>query len=114
MRVFSIQHDRQGLPEVERISPCVDDVASRLTSLPEVNGAVVLNTCNRVEVLLDTTGEASNTRLRAALNTAFDTPPVWGRPIASSGRPPPFQAWWSRRSRRHRSPEASSPGRVGG
>ena len=77
MRVFSIQHDRQGLPEVERISPCVDDVASRLTSLPEVNGAVVLNTCNRVEVLLDTTGEASNTHLRAALNAAFDSPPVW-------------------------------------
>ncbi|HRA04955.1 MAG TPA: hypothetical protein PK963_06195, partial [Arachnia sp.] len=77
MRVFSIQHDRQGLPEVERTSACVDDVAARLISLPEVNGVVVLSTCNRVEVILDTTGEASNSILRVALNSSFDPPPAW-------------------------------------
>ncbi|MHA6512103.1 glutamyl-tRNA reductase [Tessaracoccus sp. Z1128] len=77
MRVFSIQHDRQGLPEVERVSACVDDVAGRLTSLPEVNGAIVLSTCNRVEILLDTTGGASNSHLRAALNAGFDAAPSW-------------------------------------
>ena len=77
MRVFSIQHDRQGLPEVERTSACLDDVAARLTSLPEVNGAVVLSTCNRVEVILDTDGGASNTTLRVALNASFDVAPAW-------------------------------------
>ena len=52
MRVFSIQHDRQGLPEVERTSASVDAVAARLISLPEVNGVVVLIKGNRVEVIL--------------------------------------------------------------
>ncbi|HHT13436.1 MAG TPA: glutamyl-tRNA reductase, partial [Propionibacterium sp.] len=54
MRVFSIQHNRQGLSEVERISAGIDGVVDRLRNVPEVTGAVVLSTCNRVEVLLDT------------------------------------------------------------
>lgn len=77
MRVFSIQHNRQGLAEVERISAGIDGVVDRLRNVPEVTGAVVLSTCNRVEVLLDTTGEATPGHLRAALNEHFDTPPAW-------------------------------------
>lgn len=77
MRVFSIQHDRHGLPEVERVSAGVEGVAERMRALPEVSGAVVLSTCNRVEVLLDTTGNAANTELRAALDRHFDEPPAW-------------------------------------
>ncbi|WP_353080724.1 glutamyl-tRNA reductase [Tessaracoccus lapidicaptus] len=77
MRVFSIQHDRHGLTEVERISADVDGVAARMCSLPDVTGAVVLSTCNRVEVLLDTTGHAANTDLRAALDAQFAEPPAW-------------------------------------
>lgn len=77
MRVFSIQHNRQGLSEVERISAGIDGVVDRLRNVPEVTGAVVLSTCNRVEVLLDTNGEATPGHLRAALNEHFDTPPAW-------------------------------------
>ncbi|MFD0867268.1 glutamyl-tRNA reductase, partial [Tessaracoccus lubricantis] len=77
MRVFSIQHNRQGLSEVERIAADIDGVVDRLRNVPEITGAVVLSTCNRVEVVLDTTGEAAPGHLRAALNEHFDTPPAW-------------------------------------
>ncbi|HJE50860.1 MAG TPA: glutamyl-tRNA reductase [Tessaracoccus flavescens] len=77
MRIFSIQHDRQGLSEVKRVSGQVSGIADRLRSLPSVNGTVVLNTCNRVEVLLETDAEVPNHCLRAALNEHFDTPPAW-------------------------------------
>ncbi|WP_052460088.1 glutamyl-tRNA reductase [Tessaracoccus massiliensis] len=77
MRIFSIQHHRQGLSEVERISADVDGVVDRLRDLPSVTGAVVLSTCNRVEVILDTDDEATPGHLRAALNEHFDTPPAW-------------------------------------
>lgn len=77
MRVFSIQHNRQGLSEVERIAAGIDGVVERLRDVPEVTGAVVLSTCNRVEVLLDTNGEAAPGHLRAALNAHFDVPPAW-------------------------------------
>lgn len=77
MRVFSIQHHRQGLPEVERIAADIDGVVDRLRNVPSVTGAVVLSTCNRVEIILDTEGESAPGHLRTALNEHFDTPPAW-------------------------------------
>ena len=77
LRIFSIQHDRQGLSEVERISARLDGVAEQLHACDGVTGTVVLSTCNRVEVLLDTEGEVPNACLRSALNESFDTPPAW-------------------------------------
>lgn len=77
MRVFSIAHDRQGLSEVERTSSAVSRVAESLRAQPGVAGAMVLSTCNRVEVLLDTDGEIPNHCLRTALNEHFDSAPDW-------------------------------------
>lgn len=77
MRIFSIQHDRHGLAEVERISASADGLAGRLLTVDGVTGAVVLSTCNRVEVLLDTEGDLPNTTLRSELNANLDTPPAW-------------------------------------
>ena len=77
MRVFSIAHDRQGLSEVERTSANIAGVATALRSQPGVTGAMVLSTCNRVEVLLDTDGAVPNHCLRTALNEHFDAPPAW-------------------------------------
>ncbi|MBB1484823.1 glutamyl-tRNA reductase [Tessaracoccus sp. MC1865] len=77
MRVFSIQHNRQGLSEVERIAADIEGMVDRLRDVPEVTGAVVLSTCNRVEIILDTNGEATPGQLRAALNDHFATPPAW-------------------------------------
>ena len=77
MRIFSIQHDRHGLAEVERISASLDGAAERLRACDGVTGALVLSTCNRVEVLLDTEGDLPNAGLRAALNEGFDMAPAW-------------------------------------
>ena len=75
MRVFSIQHDRQGLSEVERISCFTEGLEERLTSHPGVDGALVLSTCNRVEVLVD--GDADVASLTAALGEDIVEPPRW-------------------------------------
>ena len=77
LRVFSIAHDRHGLSEVERTSFGIAGVAESLRSQPGVAGALVLSTCNRVEVLLDTDGEVPTHCLRTALNEHFDAPPAW-------------------------------------
>ena len=77
MRVFSIQHDRQGLTEVARVSEHIDGVAEALLSYQGVAGAVVLSTCNRVEVILDTVADVPNSCLRSVLNRGYDTAPAW-------------------------------------
>ncbi len=77
MRVFSIQHDRQGLTEVARVSEHIDGVAEALLSYQGVAGAVLLSTCNRVEVILDTVAEVPNSCLRSVLNRGYDTAPAW-------------------------------------
>ncbi len=77
MRVFSIQHDRHGLTEVERISSGVEGAAERMRALPEVNGVVVLSTCNRVEVILDSDADSPNAKLRSALDAHFAPAPDW-------------------------------------
>ncbi|SHJ88665.1 glutamyl-tRNA reductase [Tessaracoccus bendigoensis DSM 12906] len=77
LRIFSIQHDRQGLSEVERISAGLDGLAARLRAHDGVNGVVLLGTCNRVELLLDTEGDIPNTYLRGCINESFATAPAW-------------------------------------
>lgn len=77
MRVFSIQHDRQGLSEVERISERIDCVAERLLAYEGVSGAIVLSTCNRVEVLLHTDADVPNACLRSVLNRDYTPQPAW-------------------------------------
>ncbi|WP_203569092.1 glutamyl-tRNA reductase [Aestuariimicrobium ganziense] len=77
LRIFSIQHDRQGLSEVERVSGHIPGITERLQSFPDVNGAVVLGTCNRVEVMLETAADVPNHCLRALLNEGIDEQPSW-------------------------------------
>lgn len=77
LRIFSIQHDRQGLSEVERVSAGIDGLAERLHAYEGVTGVVLLSTCNRVEVLLDTDGDIPNTCLRSGIDETFPIPPAW-------------------------------------
>ena len=77
MSIFSIQHDRQGLSEVERISDDVSGLAERLREIDGVTGVVLLSTCNRVEVLLDTEADITSSMLRVAINERFPVPPAW-------------------------------------
>lgn len=77
MRVFSIQHDRQGLSEVARVSEHIDGTSDALLAYRGVSGVLVLSTCNRVEVLIDSEAEVPNSCLRGVLNEPFDTAPAW-------------------------------------
>lgn len=75
MRVFSIQHDRQGLSEVERISSHTTGLAEHVLACPAVVGAIVVATCNRVEVLVD--GDTDVDALRNRIDAHFDVAPDW-------------------------------------
>ncbi|MFT3889691.1 MAG: glutamyl-tRNA reductase [Arachnia sp.] len=59
------------------MSERTDDIAERLLADDNVSGAMVLSTCNRVEVLLDTVDDVNNQELRAILNRPFDGAPNW-------------------------------------
>lgn len=57
LTLYSIHHADHGLPTVERVARAVPGLASRLVeSGPQIRGAVVLSTCNRVELYLDVDG----------------------------------------------------------
>lgn len=77
MMIFSIQHDRQGLTEVERISDDVAGLAEHLHEIDGVSAVVLLSTCNRVEVLLDTEPSITSSMMRVAINERFPMPPAW-------------------------------------
>lgn len=65
-RILSVEHDRQGLAEVQRVSQHADTLSASLCAIPGVNGLVTLNTCNRVEFLLDAP-EVSESHIRLRL-----------------------------------------------
>ncbi|MDO5065857.1 MAG: glutamyl-tRNA reductase [Propionibacteriaceae bacterium] len=70
-RILSVEHDRQGLAEVQRVSQHADTLSASLSAVPGVEGVVTLNTCNRVEFLLDATDVSeSHLRLRLARELA--------------------------------------------
>ena len=70
-RILSVEHDSQGLAEVQRISQHADTLSASLCSIPGVAGVVTLNTCNRVEFLLDAPDVSeSHLRLRLARELA--------------------------------------------
>lgn len=55
LHLYSIHHSDHGLDAVERVSGAVPGLAKRLVASNEnIRGAVVLSTCNRLEVYLDT------------------------------------------------------------
>ncbi|WP_185711128.1 glutamyl-tRNA reductase [Arachnia propionica] len=70
-RILSVEHDRQGLAEVQRVSQHADALSASLSAIPGVAGVVTLNTCNRVEFLLDAPDVSeSHLRLRLARELA--------------------------------------------
>lgn len=75
MRVFSVQHDRHGLSEVERVSAHSAGLADHVLACPAVEGVIVVATCNRMEVLID--GGADIDSLRNWVDLHFEEPPNW-------------------------------------
>lgn len=71
LRLFSVHHADHGLAAVQRVSEAVPGLARRLVAAPEVDGAVVLATCNRVELYLDVAGEADEARLADHVGAAL-------------------------------------------
>lgn len=59
LHLYSIHHADNGLDAVERVAPAVPGLAKRLMeSGSDVRGAIVLATCNRLEIYLDTDAAA--------------------------------------------------------
>lgn len=58
LHLYSIHHDDHGLEAVERVAQAVPGLGRRLVDdHAGIRGAVVLSTCNRVEIYLDTDGD---------------------------------------------------------
>lgn len=58
LHLYSIHHDDHGLAAVERVAQAVPGLGRRLVNdHAGIRGAVVLSTCNRVEIYLDTDGD---------------------------------------------------------
>ncbi|MGO1385037.1 MAG: glutamyl-tRNA reductase [Arachnia sp.] len=67
LRIFSVQHDRQGLADVSRASNIAPRIASELRGTRDVEGVVLLATCNRVELMMDAPDlSTAHARLRLA------------------------------------------------
>lgn len=63
LKLFSINHRDHDLGAVERLNPLIDDeLETRLHNEPNVYGALVLATCNRVEILVDTNDVSQTNR----------------------------------------------------
>lgn len=75
MRVFSVHHGRHPLLEIERISGQVGGLGSALMAYPSVSGVAVLSTCNRVELLIDSSNGADE--LLELVNSHFEQAPAW-------------------------------------
>ena len=72
LHLISINHAEHGLDAVEAATPAIPGLARRLLDDHGVQGAVVLSTCNRVEVYLDADAPAPavTARVRDALADA--------------------------------------------
>ncbi len=74
--ILSVEHDRQGLPEVQRISQHADRLAACVEVVPGVEGVLSLVTCNRVELLIDAP-EVPESHLRLRLARELTAQPRW-------------------------------------
>ncbi len=67
LRIFSVQHDHHGLAEVSHASEIAPHIAEELRRTRDVDGVVLLATCNRVELLVDAPDlSTAHARLRLA------------------------------------------------
>ena len=76
LRIFSVQHDRQGLADVSRASDIAPRIAAELRGTRDVDGVVLLTTCNRVELLVDAS-EVSTAHARLRLARLGPEPIAW-------------------------------------
>ena len=51
-------HHRQGLGIVEQLTPLVDGLHTHLVSMDKVSGAVIVSTCNRVEIYIESDSDS--------------------------------------------------------
>lgn len=71
LTVLSVDHAQEGMAVVSAAAASVEGLAVRLTDAPQVRGAMVLSTCNRVAVVMET--DLSDEQLRA-LVAELDAP----------------------------------------
>lgn len=58
LHLYSVHHEEHGLSQVERVAQATSGLARRLVEAGgAVDGAVVVSTCNRVEIYLDAEGD---------------------------------------------------------
>lgn len=69
LHLVAVHHADQGLGAVETVAPSVPGLGRRLTAHAGVDGAVVLSTCNRVEVYVDS--EASPAEIASLVRSAL-------------------------------------------
>lgn len=50
---FSVHHHDHGLAAVQRVAPAAAGLAARILAHPGIDGVLVLDTCNRLEIYLD-------------------------------------------------------------
>ncbi|MDO5535322.1 MAG: glutamyl-tRNA reductase [Propionibacteriaceae bacterium] len=77
LHLISVHHAEHGLDAVETVTPAVPGLGARVVAGTEaVRGAVVLATCNRVEVYVDADAptEAVAHGVRQAIDEALDAP----------------------------------------
>ncbi len=84
LKLFSINHRDHDLAAVEVLSPLAQaDLETRLTAADSIDGCVVLATCNRIEILIDTPqldAATSDVRTTLAQATAVGPqPPIQAR-----------------------------------
>ena len=65
LRILSVQHDRHGLAEVERVAERLDAAAERLREIDGVAAVLPLGTCNRVELVVDAPSVSGDELARA-------------------------------------------------
>jgi len=76
INVLSVRHDSHGLAEIERVSAGATALTDQLAELPEVAGSIVLNTCNRFELIWD--GPVNTVMpVRALADQSMSPPPSW-------------------------------------
>ena len=71
-RIFSIDHARNGLDEVSRVSANLDAVTAELQDNLSVRGYLELSTCNRVSLWIDSEQDAAELQRRIAAATGTE------------------------------------------
>lgn len=83
MKVFSFNHRDHALDVIERLSPLAqDDLEVTLRQIPGVRGAVVLATCNRIEILVECDPDAAPSRDAETAIADLLAAPLVGTPLA--------------------------------